>query len=88
MPDHKVTAQVAHTTHHQNAQELLDSGVATLVPRALVEATLAQVEAIDRLTAVLEDMEFPALEIKKAGSGLSTRFSITPFPLRRVGRAS
>lgn len=51
---------------------------------AQVHATLAQAEAIDRLTAALERLEFPALEVKKAGVGASFAPSYRVSPARRA----
>lgn len=84
------------TTHRAIAEGLidalrddtrkLDAGAATqIVAVAQVEATLAQVDAIDRLTAAIECMEFPALDVKKAGVGSSLAPSYRVSP---TGRAS
>lgn len=72
-------APSARDTHRDAAMQLLadayNDDPATLA-FAQIHATLAQAEAIDRLTAVLERLEFPALEVKKCLGGLG--FTVRP----------
>lgn len=61
----------------RDSTRVFDSVAATqIVAVAQAEATLAQADAIDRLTAAIERMEFPALEVKKCLGGLG--FTVRP----------
>jgi hypothetical protein len=74
-------------SHREAAEELLAeayNGDQGALAFAAVKATLAQADAIDRLTAVLKRMEFPALEVKKAGVGSSLAPSYRVSPTRRA----
>lgn len=72
-------------THRDAALELLDAAADSgesphaqrwLTDVAAVHATLAQVDAIDRLTDTIERAQFPTLEVKKCLGGLG--FTVRP----------
>ena len=79
MSDHKVATQAPPDTHREAAVELLMSAYPddpSYLATAQVYATLAQADGIDRLTAVIERMEFPALDV--SGSVLKNTCRIRP----------
>jgi hypothetical protein len=78
------TTPEGRLSHREAAEELLAESYKDDLLEAQVHATLAQADAIDRLTAAIECMEFPALDVKKAGVGSSLAPSYRVSPTRRA----
>lgn len=75
------TAQQVATNRERAEKLVLDtySDDPSVIGAANVYATLAAADAIDRLTAVLDRMQFPTLDFHKSGGGrFDPQFRIEP----------
>lgn len=63
MPNDRAPTQPAQINHRRQAERLLLEPYDRASAQAQVHATLAQADAIDRLTAALERMELPILTV-------------------------